>query len=172
MLASAEKQIPYMPPEVMLRSGTIDALVVHGDECARQLLNLQLWQAGYDVRLAATAAGARAMIVEAAPDVLIADADISGMGAFEFVAAVRADETIPFFPVIFLTTHLGAAARARELGAVCLLKPVLAGELLAAVALSTLIQRPHLEDARPDSSLAAANEALFRFRRVSPAHDL
>ncbi|HLX79249.1 MAG TPA: response regulator [Burkholderiales bacterium] len=148
---------------------------MHDDEHLRQLLNLHLWRAGYDVRLAGNAVDASVLILEAAPDVMILDVNTQGMGGFDFLAGVRADRTVPFFPAVFLTEDKGAAtsARARGLGAACLLKPVQIDKLLTAIALSTLIQRPRSRrDARPDVSPAAATEALFRFRCVSRAHDL
>jgi DNA-binding response OmpR family regulator len=165
-----------MPPEAVLRSGTVDVLVLHDDECLRQLLNLHLWHAGYDVRLAGNAVDASALILEAAPDVMVLDVNTQGMDGFDFLAGVRADRTIPFFPAVFLTDEMGSAtaARARGLGATCLLKPVQGDKLLATIALSALIQRPQLrgDAARSDLSPAGATEALFRFRRVSRAHDL
>ncbi len=175
MLAYAEKRKPRVPLEAVLRSGTLDVLVVHEDECLRQLLNLHLWRAGYDVRLAGNAVGASVLILEAAPDVMVLDANARGMDGFDFLDGLRADRTIPFFPAVFLTEDMAAATatRARSLGAACLPKPVQGDELLATIALSTLIQRPQSQrDARPGTSLAAASEALFRFRQISRAHDL
>ena len=172
MLARTEERIPHIPPDAVLRSGTVEVLVVDDDESLRHLLDRHLWHAGYDVRLAANVDTACGMIVENSPDIMIVDLEMRGSDPLDFVAAIRDDETIPFFPVIFLTARTDAASRARELGAICLLKPVRADKLLTTVALSTLIQRPLPRHAEPDPSLTAANEALFRFRLASQAHDL
>jgi CheY-like chemotaxis protein len=139
-----------MPPEAALRSRAIQVLVIDDDECLRELINLHLWRAGYDVRLAADAIEAGRLVLEAAPDVMIVDVNMPYMDGFEFVAAVRADETMPFIPVVFLTAESESAARARALGAACLVKPVQADKLLTAVALGALMQRPQPRVARAD----------------------
>ena len=78
----------------------------------------------------------------------VLDIDLPGMNCFEFLAEIRADKTIPFFPVIYLTADMNAAGCAHELGAACVRKPVQPGSLLATVALSAMIQRPHPMQAR------------------------
>jgi DNA-binding response OmpR family regulator len=56
------------------------------------------------------------------------------MDGFEFIAALRADGSLPRMPVIFLTSIDDGEGRARELGAAeYLQKPVRLEELLAAV---------------------------------------
>ncbi len=124
------------------------------DECLRELLNLHLWQAGYDVRLAEDAIEAGHMIFEATPDLMIVDINLPYMNGFEFVGAVRADRTIPFFPVVFLTAHKDAGVRAREFGAVCLLKPVQADKLLAMIASNVPDGRSQSWAAQPELSPA------------------
>lgn len=140
-----------------LRSRPVQVLVVDDDERTRLLLDLLLWQAGYEVRLAADAIEAGHMIVRAAPDVMIVDIHLPYMNGCEFVGAVRADRTIPFIPVIFLTGRKDAAIRAREFGAVCLLKPVDGGRLIATVAAST--SSPRRPASAPRAS-AASSEAV------------
>ncbi|HEY8069134.1 MAG TPA: response regulator [Burkholderiales bacterium] len=129
-------------------------LVVDDDECLRELLNLHLWHAGYDVRLAEDAVEAGRIVLEAAPDLMIVDVNLPYMNGFEFVGAVRTDRMIPFFPVIFLTAQKSAVIRAREFGAVCLLKPVQADRLLAAVTSNMPNQRPRSRAAQPEFSPA------------------
>jgi len=142
MLACAEKRKPCLPLETGLLSRNVDVLVVHNEERLRQFLNVHLWRAGYHVRMARSAIAASALVLEAAPDVMVLDIDAQGMNCFEFLAGIRADKTIPFFPVIYLTQDMNAASCAHELGAACVRKPIRPGALLATVALSTLIQRP------------------------------
>ncbi|HLX79256.1 MAG TPA: response regulator [Burkholderiales bacterium] len=124
------------------------------DECLRELLNLHLWQAGYDVRLAEDAIEAGRMVLKAVPDLMIVDINLPYMNGFEFVAAVRADRTIPFFPVLFLTADKGAVIRSREFGAACLLKPVQADKFLLTVASNVPNQLPQSLAAQPELSPA------------------
>jgi CheY-like chemotaxis protein len=57
------------------------------------------------------------------------------LDGFEFVAALRADKTLPRVPVIFLTSVEEGEHRGKELGAVgYVTKPVRADRLLALVA--------------------------------------
>lgn len=142
MLACAEKRQTSIPPEAALLSRIVDVLVVYGDERLRRFLNVHLWRAGYQVREAKNAVGAGALILESAPDVMVLDLDAQGMHCFEFLAEIRADRAIPYFPVIYLTANMRAAACARELGAACVHKPVQPAKLLATVAMSPLIRRP------------------------------
>jgi DNA-binding response OmpR family regulator len=148
MLACAEKRKPYLPPETALQSRNVDVLVVHNEERLRQFLSVHLWRAGYHVRMARSAIAASALVLEAAPDVMVLDIDLPGMNCFEFLAGIRADQAIPFFPVIYLTADMNAASCAHELGAACVRKPIQPGSLLATVALSALIQRPQPLPAR------------------------
>lgn len=148
MLACAEKRKPFLPPESALLSRNLDVLVVHSEERIRQFLNVHLWRAGYHVRMAQDAIAAGALILEAAPDVMVLDTDAQGMDCFDFLAGVRADKAIPFFPVIYLTADMNAAGSAHDLGAACVQKPVQPGKLLATIALSALIQRPPARTAR------------------------
>jgi CheY-like chemotaxis protein len=57
------------------------------------------------------------------------------MDGFQFVAALKADKTLPEIPVIFLTSNEEGDHRGKELGAVgYLTKPVRADRLLELVA--------------------------------------
>jgi CheY-like chemotaxis protein len=57
------------------------------------------------------------------------------MDGFEFVAALKADKSLPPIPVIFLTSLEEGDQRGRELGAVgYVTKPIRADRLLALVA--------------------------------------
>lgn len=137
----AQVSLTRTPLAADVQSGAVHVLVVDDDERLRELLSLYLWREGYEVRLAEDAVEAGRAIVESTPDIMIVDVSMPYMGGFEFVAAVRADRAIPFFPVIFLSEHANSASRARGfgVGATCLLKPVERDRLLAAVA---SIRRP------------------------------
>jgi len=110
-------------------------LVVDDDESMRELIRIHLAAAGYEVQTAADAISAGYMVLASAPDLILTDVSMPYMDGFEFVAALRADPSVPPIPVIFLTSVEEGMERARELGAAgYLVKPVRADELLATVA--------------------------------------
>jgi len=110
-------------------------LVVDDDESIRQLLRLHLSAAGYDVEVAADAIAAGYMVLRRAPDLIITDVKMPHMDGFEFVAALKADKTLPNIPVVFLTSVEDGDVRGKELGAAgYITKPVRADRLLEVVA--------------------------------------
>ncbi len=110
-------------------------LVVEDDPDIRSLLRLHLASAGYEVGVAEDAIQAGYMVLARPPDLILTDVRMPYMDGFEFVAALRADNTVPYIPVIFLTSVEDGDHRGRELGAVgYLLKPIRADRLLALVA--------------------------------------
>jgi DNA-binding response OmpR family regulator len=110
-------------------------LVVDDDESLRHLLELHLSSAGYEVVVAADAIVAGYIVLRAPPDLIITDVNMPHMDGFEFVAALKADKTLPYIPVIFLTSLEEGDYRGKELGAVgYVTKPVRADRLLAMVA--------------------------------------
>src|SRR6267142_4589357 len=110
-------------------------LVVDDDENIRELLRLHLSAAGYDVHVAQDAISAGYMVLRSPPDLIIADVNMPHMDGFEFIAALKADRSVPDIPVIFLTSVEEGDHRGKELGAVgYITKPVRADKLLALVA--------------------------------------
>jgi two-component system, chemotaxis family, chemotaxis protein CheY len=110
-------------------------LVVDDDENIRDLLRLHLTSAGYEVEVAADAIVAGYRILKSPPDLIITDISMPHMDGFEFVAALKADTTLPRIPVIFLTSMEDGDSRGRELGAVgYITKPVRSDRLLSLVA--------------------------------------
>jgi two-component system chemotaxis response regulator CheY len=110
-------------------------LVVDDDESIRELLRLHLTSAGYEVEVAADAIAAGYKVLKSPPDLIITDVSMPHMDGFEFVAALKADTTVPRIPVIFLTSVEDGDARGRELGAVgYITKPVRSDRLLSLVA--------------------------------------
>jgi CheY-like chemotaxis protein len=110
-------------------------LVVDDDEGIRDLLRLHLTSAGYEVEVAADAIVAGYRVLKSPPDLIITDVNMPHMDGFEFVAALKADTTLPRIPVIFLTSVEDGDARGRELGAVgYITKPVRSDRLLSLVA--------------------------------------
>ena len=109
-------------------------LVVDDDESIRDLLRLHLSAAGYEVLVAADAITAGYTVLRAPPDLIITDVNMPHMDGFEFVAALKADKTLPEIPVIFLTSE-DEGYRGKQLGAVgYVTKPVRADRLLSLVA--------------------------------------
>ena len=110
-------------------------LVVDDDESIRELLRLHLGSAGYEVDTAEDAVVAGYKVLRRAPDLIIADVNMPHMSGFEFVAALKGDKTLPYIPVIFLTSVDDGDSRGKELGAVgYLTKPVRSDRLLSLVA--------------------------------------
>ncbi|HEY5899810.1 MAG TPA: response regulator [Burkholderiales bacterium] len=110
-------------------------LVVDDDESMRDLLRLHLSAAGYEVQVAEDAIAAGYMVLKRPPDLIISDVNMPHMDGFEFIAALKADKTLPEIPVIFLTSHEEGDHRGKALGAVgYVTKPVMADKLLRLVA--------------------------------------
>ena len=99
-------------------------LVVDDDPCMRDLLKLHLSNAGYEVRIAEDALVAGRMILSSPPELLLVDVEMPYMNGIDFVATMLADQTIPYIPVVFLTSRGDDfAAQAEALGALYLKKP-------------------------------------------------
>jgi CheY-like chemotaxis protein len=110
-------------------------LVVDDDETIRELLQLHLRNAGYAVHVAEDAVEAGHLILRQPPDLIISDVNMPHMDGFEFIAAVRADNSLPYIPVIFLTSEEEGEIRGKELGAVgYVAKPIRSDRLLDLVA--------------------------------------
>jgi CheY-like chemotaxis protein len=110
-------------------------LVVEDDASLRDLLRLHLSAAGYEVQVAEDGIAAGYKVLQSPPDLIITDVNMPNMDGFEFVAALKADKSLPPIPVIFLTSLEEGDQRGRELGAVgYVTKPVRADRLLALVA--------------------------------------
>ena len=110
-------------------------LIIDDDESIRGLLRLHLSAAGYEVHSAPDAIEAGYLVLRSPPDLIICDINMPHMDGFEFIAALKADTTIPRMPVIFLTSYDEGDDRGKELGAVgYLTKPVRADKLLQMVA--------------------------------------
>ena len=110
-------------------------LVVDDDESMRDLLRLHLSSAGYAVEVAEDAIVAGYKVLKHPPELIISDINMPHMDGFEFIAALKADKTLPSIPVIFLTSVEEGDQRGKALGAVgYLTKPVMADKLLGLVA--------------------------------------
>lgn len=109
-------------------------LVVDDDDSLRELIRMHLAAAGYEVSTAPDAINAGYQVLRSPPDLILTDVSMPHMDGFEFLAALRADATLPYIPVIFLTSVQDGDHRGKELGAVgYLTKPVRADRLLEMV---------------------------------------
>lgn len=118
-------------------------LAVDDDPTIRELLRIHLGAAGYEVRVAKDGVEAGHMVLRSPPDLIVSDVNMPHMDGFEFVAALKADKSLPAIPVIFLTCEEEGDARGKDLGAVgYVTKPIHADRLLALVA-------RHVSRARP-----------------------
>ena len=111
-------------------------LVVDDAEDTRNLLRLQLSNAGYEVETAEDAIAAGRRVLESPPHLLITDVQMPFMTGIELVAAMRGDGAVPDIPVIFLTASDDVDSQRGLLRAAAWLrKPVNGERLLQVVAL-------------------------------------
>jgi DNA-binding response OmpR family regulator len=127
-------------------------LVVDDDASMRELLQLHLSNAGYNVALADDAVSAGRMFLASTPDLLLIDVSMPYMSGTDFVATVFADVTVPIIPVIFLTAQENFEERAEGMGADCLIKPVQVSRLLETVARSLKKASRAADGAKPQPS--------------------
>jgi two-component system response regulator MprA len=120
--------------------------VIDDDRFIRYLLDLHLRKAGYEVFAAEDAVAAGRVILERKPDVILCDVDMPFMDGYELVSALRADPATSKIPVIFLSVNKNVGERAKQLGAGHLVKPVMADELLRAVAQFAPPAQPGADD--------------------------
>ena len=118
-------------------------LLVDDDPGTIQVLSRML--AGYgNQRFAISGADALRLAREAAPDLILLDAEMPGMSGFEVYKSLKADPLLAMVPVIFATSNLQAAmeAAALEAGAVDFVpKPLVAAQVVARVR-AQLARRP------------------------------
>ena len=113
-------------------------LVLEDSDPIRELIVLHLTNAGYEVREAEDAVVAGELILQAPPDLIIADISLPYMSGIDFIAALRTEPGLCDIPVVFLTSHADDQfdERAKQLRAAAYLtKPVSLARLLEVVAL-------------------------------------
>ena len=110
-------------------------LIIEDDQIMRELLQLRLINAGYDVLLAADAVVAANAVMTRRPDLVLADIDMPYMNGLQLVQAMKADPATARIPVIFVTGNTEAESEAMQLGAAGFFaKPLRVDDLLAKVA--------------------------------------
>ena len=108
-------------------------LIIDDEEVMRELLRLHLTSAGYTVQVAVDAISAGYEMLQNPPDLIVCDVEMPHMNGVQLISALRADNTVPAVPVIFLTSVDEGEVRADEMRAGYLQKPVGLEALLAAV---------------------------------------
>ncbi len=130
---TAQKQAARLPESLVARPALI--LVVDDSQDIRELLRLHLTAAGYRVTTAEDAVEAGHCVTRELPNLIIADFKMPYMNGVDFVAALRADSTIPDIPVIFITDiDASGEIAGKTFGFPLLTKPVRADTLLDTVA--------------------------------------
>ena len=129
-------------------------LVIDDETAVRELLKLQLAGAGYDVLVADDAIVAGRTLMSAPPDLMVVDIALPYLDGVDFVAALKADTTMPQVPVVFMSGNAEVLARARALNVPCLKKPFTAEQLLQVVQRELQLRPPRR---RPRLDYLSAN---------------
>ena len=109
-------------------------VVIDDDGVIRNLLDMHLRNAGYDVFCAEDAVEGGHLVIRTQPDLIICDLDMPYLNGYEFVAALKTHDTTRDIPIVFLTASEDLDGRTTLLGAVAhLTKPVRADRLLQVV---------------------------------------
>lgn len=109
-------------------------LIVEDDADIAELMQLLIERDGYLVRVASDGFDAlKELRAGLEPDLILLDLMMPRMDGEQFLKHLRADH-YDDIPVVILSGHVSAQARARELhAACCLMKPVESSDLLQAV---------------------------------------
>lgn len=134
---------PLAPAEPAAAPARAHILVVDSDPEVRKLLRMNLEAGGYEVSMAEDAVVAGHRVVARLPDLIIVGSSMPFMSGPEFIAALRADATIPDLPVIFVAPAQEAPALVGStFGFPLSTKPLVLQRLLAAVAAELRLRRP------------------------------
>lgn len=142
-------------------------LVIDDDPSLRKLTTHVLARAGYAVSAAADGSEGLAKLRAAAPDVVVCDVRLPGLGGFAVLDAVRSDATLCTLPFVLLTafSERESLRRGMRLGADDFLsKPVRPRELLEAVAIA-LDKRRRLSGVVSRHALPEPHELRSRFEQ-------
>ena len=96
---------------------TSTIMVVEDEPAILELLKVNLVDAGYEVRAAADAETAHALLKEALPDLLLLDWMLPGQSGLAFAKQLRADARTKELPVIMVTARTDEADRVAGLEA-------------------------------------------------------
>ena len=110
-------------------------LVIDDDNDIREIISAVLAAEGHEVVGAVDGVAALDPLQrDGRPTLILLDMMMPRLDGEGFIKAMRSDPNLADIPVVILTAHPGARAKASELGAAgCLRKPVELTDLLAAV---------------------------------------
>ena len=113
-------------PKVPAPSPTAPLVLAIDDDLeVRRLIRHHLEAAGYRVATAEDAVEAGHSLMDRKPDLIIADFKMPYMNGNDFIGLLRADETIPDIPVLFITSKQNSAElTGRTFGFPLLTKPL------------------------------------------------
>ncbi len=136
-------------------------LVVEDDPAIRELVRLHLASANFEVRTAEDGAQGWQSVLRDPPDLIVSDIAMPNMDGFEFLSAVRKNESTAAIPLIFLTAvdDRDSFRRGMDLGADDFLnKPVRRNDLLSAIS-GRLKRLQGVRDSQRMSTLSGSNAA-------------
>ena len=123
---------PKVPPAPSPTAPLV--LAIDDDLEVRRLIRHHLEAAGYRVATAEDAVEAGHSVMDHRPDLIIADFKMPYMNGNDFIGLLRADDTIPDIPVLFITAKQNSSELAgRTFGFPLLTKPLDVEDLLTNV---------------------------------------
>jgi diguanylate cyclase (GGDEF)-like protein len=154
------------PPPPAKRIDDVSILLVDDDPGVVQLIGRILVDVAR-LRFATNGKDALRLAHEAAPDLILLDAEMPGMSGFDLLKALKAESLLADVPVIFVTSHseAGFEVSALQMGAadfIC--KPFRSSSVLARVTTHLRAKRTADElrrAATTDSLTGVANRRLF-----------
>jgi len=144
----------------------VNILLVDDDPGAIQLMGRILADVG-KLRFATNGKDALRLARDAAPDLILLDAEMPGMSGFELLRTLKAESSLTDVPVIFITSHneAGFEVSALDMGAADFIaKPLKSSRVLARV--RTQLRVKHMADelrrtATTDGLTGIANRRQF-----------
>ena len=144
---------------------TIRILIVDDHEDNVEVIRARLEAGGYQIESAADGVEALERVRESPPDLILLDVMMQRIDGIEVARRIKADETLPFIPIIMQTALDTVQHKVEGLGAGAddyVTKPINFAELEARVKSMLRIKLLQDELARANEHLARANDELQR----------
>jgi signal transduction histidine kinase len=133
--ARARRRSEHVAPDADAR-GRGHVVIVEDHPETRAYLTESLKAAGFTVDDVPDGLAALAVCIDRAPDVVVSDVLMPGLGGFDLIARLRADERTAVIPVLLLSARSGEDSRIEGIAAGAddyLVKPLSSRELVARV---------------------------------------